>query len=121
MAVHPKQSNMESPSDQIEELKLIAPSLSSAEEGGFLYLLIENLKLPENCNPQVVDVLLCPKPRDGYNSRLYFPVKITGIPERNWNSSIRVLNKTWHSVSWKTKDGLTLAQMLMIHLKALRS
>jgi hypothetical protein len=111
---------MDFPQDQIDELKQIAPSLNIAEEGGYTFILIEKLKLPDHCSPTEIDALLCPTPRDGYHSRLFFSSMVTGGPQRNWNGNIRVLGKNWHAVSWRTKEGLRLAQMLMIHLNALR-
>ncbi|WP_018629570.1 hypothetical protein [Niabella aurantiaca] len=108
------------PQDQIEELKRIAPNLCFAEEGGYPYILIEQLQLPDGCQPAMVDVLLCPKPRDGYKSRLFFPQVITGIPARNWNGNIRVLERNWCAMSWQVPEGLRLAEVLLIHLKALK-
>lgn len=105
--------------DQIKELKQMTPDLSSAQEGGYSYILIKGLQLPGHCSPSTVDALLCPKPRDGYESRLFFSAEITGCPSRNWNGKIRVLDRNWHAVSWKVLPGLRLYEMLMIHLKAL--
>src|SRR5688500_10272254 len=107
--------------DQIEELKQIAPSLRIAEEGGYTYLFIEQLKLPAHCTPAVVDVLLCPQPKDGYDSRLFFSTIRGGIPARTWNGHLRVLDRTWHAASWRCRTGLRLAELLMVHLKVLRA
>lgn len=109
------------PESEINELKKIAPSLSLAEEGGYRYLLIDNLKLPEGCSPSTTQALLCPDPKDGYQSRLYFESVISGRPGLNWNGSIIILDKTWYSYSWQTNPGLRLAEKLMVHLGALRS
>jgi len=106
--------------EEIVELKAIIPSVSYANEGGYDYLLLENLVLPDGCQPGVVDVLLCPNPREGYQSRLFFASKIAGGPLRNWNGNIRALGRNWYAVSWATKPGLKLVEMLSIHLKALR-
>jgi hypothetical protein len=111
---------MEFTEEEITALKLIIPSVSSTTEGGYDYLLLENLPLPLGSQPETVDALLCPKPRDGYESRLFFSSKVTGCPVRNWNGTIRVLGRNWFAISWKVSPGLKLAEMLMIHLKALR-
>ena len=108
------------PANEIDELKKIAPELQIAQEGGYTYILISNLNLPEGCIPTITDALLCPMPRDGYQSRLFFPVQIQGCPSRNWNGNIRALEKNWHAISWKIGGGLRLAEMLLVHLKALR-
>lgn len=112
---------MDFPQDQIDELKKIAPSISIAVEGGYTFIYIEKLKLPDGCKPEVVDALLCPAPRDGYMSRLFFAEQITGCPARNWNGNIRVLNKNWFAISWKVGSGYSLAQMLSVHLNAIRN
>jgi hypothetical protein len=91
-----------------------------AQEGGYTYLLIKDLPLPDGCSPPVSDVLLCPMERDGYQSRLFFPVKVSGGPDRNWNAQIRVLEKNWHACSWLVGSNLRLAEMLLVHLNALR-
>ena len=111
---------MSFPQDQIEELKRIAPNLSTAEEGGIPYILIQQLELPTGCQPAVVDVLLCPRPRDGYESRLFFPQIISGTPSRNWNGQLRALERNWYAMSWRVPGSLRLAETLLIHLKALR-
>lgn len=112
---------MDFPIDQIEELKKIAPDLSIATEGGYTYILIDNLALPEGCNPAVASVLLCPKPRDSYESRLFFPVIITGCPIRNWNVNLRVLGKNWYAFSWRVAGNRRLAEILIVHLNGLKS
>jgi hypothetical protein len=120
MAPHLKFIVMNFDATQIEELKQIAPSLSHAQEGGYNFILIEKFKLPEGCQPAAADLLLCPTPRDGYLSRLFFSSKIMGCPSRNWNGNIRVLGKNWFAISWKVPAGLRLAEILLVHLKALR-
>lgn len=106
---------------QIEDLKRIAPNLSKAEEGGYSFILIEGLFLPSNCNPNKVDALLCPSPKDGYQSRLFLEAKVNGCsPSLNWNGYIRVLDRNWHAISWQTLSNLTLSQMLLTHLNAFR-
>lgn len=89
---------------QISDLKRIAPNLSTAQEGGYDFILIEGLALPEGCKPQIVDALLCPMPREGYESRLFFSEIIEGCPSRNWNGSIRVLDRNWHAYHGKSKQ-----------------
>jgi hypothetical protein len=107
------------PQDQIDELKRIAPNLRIAQEGGIPYILIEQFELPAGCQPAVSDLLLCPRPRDGYQSRLFFPQQITGIPARNWNGRVRVMERNWTAISWKVPGNLRLAETLLIHLKSI--
>lgn len=112
---------MNFPETQISELKKIAPNLSLAQEGGISYILIKDLPLPSGCDPSVTDALLCPTQRDGYESTLFYSTQITGCPPRNWNRlNVRILDNNWSAVSWKVQSGLRLAEMLQIHLSALR-
>lgn len=112
---------MDFPEDQIKELKNIVPDLSIAEDGGITYIRIDNLRLPDGCEPKVVNALLCPSSRDGYESSLFYSVQITGIPSRNWNRhGVRILAENWYAISWRVNAGLRLAEMLQIHLSALR-
>lgn len=112
---------MNFPQEQIDELKRISPDLRYAEEGGYPYFLLSQVELPDGCQPKKVDLLLCPKPKDGYQSRLFFPQVIGGAPTRNWNGHLRALEKKWCAMSWAVSPNLRLAEALLVHLKALRS
>ena len=106
--------------DQIEEINRLFNGTSSYKEGGYVYFYIPDLQMPEGCNPEKVDVLLCPMPRDGYNSRLFFAEKIQSLKSQNWNvNGVRILEKNWHAFSWKVPQNLRLSQMIAIHLKGL--
>lgn len=121
MEVPPKIINMEFPIDQIEELKRIYPNTQLAQEGGFTFFLLLDLELPEGCVPSKVDALLCPMPRDGYISRLFFSSKINGRLNRNWNGNARILDQTWFAISWKISPEQRLIQMIRSHLDAFRT
>lgn len=114
---------MELPQDQLDELKSIASNIALCDEGGITFILLPDFRLPEGCNPGVVNLLLCPALRDGYQSRLYFSQQVqppTGRPPLNWNGAARIAEQNWHAFSWRTVSGLRLAQMLLTHLKALQ-
>jgi hypothetical protein len=107
--------------DQVDELKLLYGEIAQAEEGGLVYLLIKTLVLPPGCTPATSDALLCPMPRDGYDSRLYFASQIQSPTPRNWNGQVRILDRNWFAYSWKLNAaGLRLAQMVQMHVQALR-
>jgi hypothetical protein len=113
------------PPDQLAELLELSPQLREFEEGGFTYFFLPALHLPEGCEPAKVDALLCPMPRDGYSSRLYFAVQVRPAGRENhsalnWNGSVRILEKNWHAHSWRTPPDLRPIQMVAVHLKALR-
>ncbi len=111
--------------EQIEALKTVYPALAAAEEGSFKFVLLENLKLPEGCEPRTVTGLLCPMDRDGYPSRLFVSDKIVhrGVGQ-NWNppGGSTILGRQWWAVSWKTtRPNQTLLEMVLDHLGAFRA
>lgn len=110
---------MNIPEDQIAELKALSPEVSYTEEGGLKYLLLSVLKLPAGVSPSETEALLCASPRDGYQSRLFFPCKLSTKQERNWNAmNVQILGRSWCACSWQTQPGLRLAQMVAEHLRA---
>jgi hypothetical protein len=109
------------PEDQIAELKLLCPDVAQFEEASSTYLPLPGLCLPEGCKPARTDALLCPCGRDGYPSRLFFAEKVECRGPLNWNASgVRIGERNWHAFSWKTASKLRLAQIVAVHLKALR-
>lgn len=112
---------MDFPTDQIDELKKIAPSLCVAQEGGISFIRITGFTLPDGCDPAIADILLCPAPRDGYPSTLYYSKQINCSKALNWNrTNVRILDSNWFAVSWRVSSGLRLAELLLVHLRALR-
>ena len=108
-------------SDQIEELRTLFGDVKTSKEGGVTYFLIPSLGLPIGCSPDKVDALLCPTTRDGYASRLFFAERIQSPTQQNWNAnSIRILERNWHTFSWRVPENLRLAQMVAVHLRGLR-
>lgn len=104
--------------DEIEELARQYPDLEAAEEGGVTFYLLPNVAMKPGRSPAHVDLLLCPTPRDGYESRLFLSQQVQGGPPQNWNGRIRVLERNWVAVSWRTPKGLRMAQMVAHHLRA---
>ena len=106
--------------DQLAELKQLFSNVQTAKEGGITYVSLPGARLPSGCTPASVDLLLCPMPRDGYESRLYFAATVQCKATLNWNGNTRVLERNWFAYSWKTDANLRLAQMIQAHLQALR-
>jgi hypothetical protein len=106
------------PQDQIDEMKRYCTKVSALNEGGITFLQLEALRLPVGCTPGVCDALLCPLAKDGYPSRLFFAVQITGAYTRNWNcSNARIGERNWFAFSWKVDlANPTLVQLLVAHL-----
>jgi hypothetical protein len=113
---------MSFPEDEVAELKQLCPGVAGCSDGGTFYLLLPGLILPDGCNPLVADALLCPTPRDGYNSRLFFDRVVSSRQALNWHmQNVRIVERNWSAYSWKlNRAGLRLAQMVGEHLRALR-
>ena len=107
--------------DQIEELRKLFSGMQQCTEAAHTYFLIQNYTLPSGCSPITVDLLFCPMPRDGYNSRLFFSEKVITRNPLNWNANcVRILERNWFAFSLVFKhDNLRLAQMLASHLRGL--
>jgi hypothetical protein len=109
------------PEDQLTELKQFFGEIQTAKEGGITYVFLPGARLPSGCVPQRMDLLLCPMPRDGYESRLYFASHVQSTKSNlNWNGNTRVLERNWVAYSWKIQGGLRLLQMVQAHMQALR-
>lgn len=106
--------------DELTELKQFFNNVQTAKEGGITYVLLPGAALPTGCVPGTMDLLLCPTPRDGYESRLYFAGSIQCKAALNWNGNTRVLERNWIAYSWKIEASLRLLQMVQAHLQALR-
>lgn len=117
---------MDFPTEQLEELKQLAPGASRADEGGAPFFLLPSLVLPEGCQPTSCECLLSPKPHSGYPSRLFFTREILEAPSAkskpNWNAkNIQILGRNWFAYSWQTnQEGLRLVQLVMELLRGLR-
>ncbi|MBP7863797.1 hypothetical protein KA183_19080 [bacterium] len=117
---------MEFPQDQIDELLSIYPGAKQMEEGGTPYFLLPNVVLPGGANPAIADLLLRPVHLDGYDSRLFYSQQPTFSSRRNtetlnWNAvGVHILSRNWNAFSWRTRPGLTLTQMVALHMGAIR-
>lgn len=112
---------MDFPEDELNELKICLPRISLAEEGGKAYLRIEELKLPEGCQPDTVTALLCPVEHSGYSSRLFLAKQISHKGKgTNWNvTGVIILGESWWAVSWKINPANSrLLSKLQAHLGA---
>lgn len=118
---------MISPPGQFEtELDQVTSTFGSAAavtEAGRNYVYIANLKLPEGCTPVATDALLRTEANgDGYDSRLYFAVRVTGLKtdSLNWQAPVRLADRSWHFFSWTTDSReRSLTEKLMLHLRPL--
>jgi hypothetical protein len=110
--------------EQVGALKSLYPKISTASEGDFRFIRIDELKLPSGCAPDIVSALLCPMLRDNYPSRLFLSKKIAHKGRgQHWNADgVLILGQQWWGVSWKTtKPNQTLLEMVLDHLGAFRT
>lgn len=113
---------MDIPQEQLDELKRVYDNIATAEEGGRIYVRIDKLPLPHGCNPQTTTALLCPVPRDGYESRLFFSQAIQHRGKgTNWNAAgVCILGANWWAFSWKIcPANQTLLSKVLGHLEAM--
>ena len=110
---------MDIPPDEIDELKALFKTVMEAVEAGVKYFLLSDSRLPSGCRPDRCDLLLCPIPRDGYPSRLFFSAQVTSTSQRSW-AKHRILERDWFVCSWKDGGQSRLAQMVIAHLEAVK-
>ena len=108
----------------LEGLRPLSPRVDAVTEGGHHYFLLKEVALPETWTPRRVNLLLHPKPRDGYESRLYYSERVVSPTQRldlNWQGQILLFERQWHFMSWRHEAaGLTLHQLIQVHLRAFR-
>ena len=51
---------------------------------------------------------------------LYFSAVVQCGAALNWNATHFILGRAWYAASWRTREGLRLAQMVSAHLDAVR-
>lgn len=115
---------MELNNAQLERLRAHCAAISQASEGAVTFLLLQGLRLPTGASPSAVDALLRLGDRgDGYSTRLFLAERVVGASKisLNWNvQDLRILERNWHAFSWKAPIELSLEEILLEHLKALR-
>lgn len=105
--------------DQMEELRQICSGAVPMADGTLRLVHLPNLQVPTGGNVKVLEGLLCPTNHSGYETRLFLSEGRFGRVN-NWTSH-QILGKTWHTWSWQgVSASLRLAEILALHLKALR-
>jgi hypothetical protein len=105
---------------ELEELLLVCDEVLEHYEKGIRYLHLKGLRLPEGCQPSLINALLCLGARDGYPTRLFVSEQIVSAKSRarNWGP-FRVLASTWHCWSWKdVAASQRPGEILAAHLRA---
>jgi hypothetical protein len=106
----------------LDELRVLCREARAFTEGNIEYVLLPGLQLPTGCSPAGTDCLLCLGARDGYDNRLFFAAVVTSPAGRNWNTqNARILERNWFAYSWRVPNGLRPIEVLIGHLRGLRS
>lgn len=105
--------------DELANLQERYPGSKRCEEGGTTFYFIPSLPLPAGCTPAATDVLLCPTPRDGYPSRLYFADQVQSPAGLNWHVHPRILERNWHAFSWQNVPDRPLLDLVLAYVRAL--
>jgi hypothetical protein len=106
--------------EQLAELLKVCPGAKEMLEGGFVYVHLPTLKLPNGCVPGEVEGLLRPGAGpDGYETRLFLSATFPNKGQ-NWTTH-RILEKTWYTPSFNyVPANLRLVEILANHLAVLR-
>lgn len=88
-------------------------------EGTDELLLVTGTSLPGG--EATFDMVLVPKPFEGYSSRLYFSRVLPSAATRNWNGNRSFLERNWRAFSWQGVEvaGKRLIQLIQQHLQGL--
>lgn len=109
---------MNSHDEQISRLRVLCSGSEMWDEAGAPLVFLPDLKVEVAGSMHIVDALLCPRPRDNYESRLYFSAQLP--VSRNW-ASHAIMARTWWAFSWQ---GISANQpwidILAGHLEAVK-
>lgn len=109
---------MSSDAAQFAALRKLCPKAELWDEGGQPLVFISGLPVTSGGAVHVVDVLLCPRERDSYQSRLFFSQQLPVA--RNW-SCFSIKAGSWFAFSWQgVPADLTWGEILASHLEAVK-
>lgn len=105
---------------ELEKLRELSPSAELWMEGGQPVAFLPAVEFAAGHSRVVRDLLLWPRAREGYASRLFLSEPITSGKAANWNV-FHIQGRTWHACSWQgVPDTLSWLEMLAAHLRAFR-
>lgn len=107
---------MSSYQDELDRLRGLCPRAELWDEAGLPLVYLPDMRIGDDQGP--IDLLLCPRTRDGYDTRLFFSRQLS--VERNWSAYV-ILTGNWYTFSW---NGIASSQpwldILGAHLGAAR-
>lgn len=105
---------------QLGRLRELSPAAELWTEGGKPLAFLPGVQFVAGGKRVVRDLLLCPREREGYLSRLFLSQPVHAGSAKNWNT-FNILGRTWHACSWQgVPNTLPWIEMLANHLRAFR-
>lgn len=89
---------MTEPGQELARLRRLCPEAEQWDEQGGSLVYLPGLRVESAGAIRTVDVLLCPRERDGYQTRLFFSEQLP--VSRNW-SPYTLMARTWYACSWQ--------------------
>ena len=103
--------------EDLKEIRELCPGAEFMTEGGVAYIFLPGLKIPVGDTETLIrDGLLCLQSHSNYPTRLFLSEPIPG-KGANWKVH-RILERTWHTWSWKDVVPDRPAVVLAQHLRA---
>jgi hypothetical protein len=105
--------------EELAEIQTVSPGATEMREAGQVYIHLPTLALPEGCEPNRLEALLCLSSHSGYSTRLFLsqPIPARG---KNWTSHC-IFAKGWHTWSWNNVPAnIPPIEILVEHLRGLQ-
>lgn len=105
---------------QLNRLRELSPAAELWTDGGQPVAFVPAVEFVAGASRVVRDLLLWPRKREGYESRLFLSEPVQAKQAANW-TTFNILGRTWHACSWQNVPStLPWMEMLAAHLRAFR-
>ncbi|TAJ64654.1 hypothetical protein [Brevundimonas sp.] len=103
---------------ELQRLRELAPAAEIWTEGGQAVAFLPDVEFRVGKETATRDLLLWPRDRDSYNSRLFLSEPVTAANAKNWKT-FGIFGRTWHACSWQgVPNTLPWIEILANHLRA---
>ncbi len=103
---------------QLARLRGVCPGAEVWTDGSQPLVYMPGLRVESSGGVHIVDALLCPKGRDGYETRLFFSQRLP--VDRNWQTAV-ISARTWYAASWSgIAAGQPWLDILGSHLETMK-
>ena len=105
---------------QLAQLQELSPEAELWTEDGQPVAFLPAVRFAAGGSRIVRDLLLWPRERDGYATRLFVSEPVNAGKGQNWKA-FSLFGRTWHACSWQGVPGtLPWIEILANHLRAFR-